>query len=95
MLNPVHPGALIREEVQKAHGLSQAQLAYRLKVTQPNLNRVLTGKAALSHELALKIEKAFGIQADLLVRMQAGYDLAQARLRADEITAGVEAMTAA
>lgn len=95
MFNPVHPGALIREEVLNAHGLTQTQVADRLKVTPANLNRVLTGKAALSHELALKIEKAFGISADLLVRMQAGHDLAQARLRAAEITAGVEPLPSA
>jgi antitoxin HigA-1 len=93
MFNPVHPGTLLREEVLKANGLTQAQVATRLRVTQANLNRVVTGKAALSIELALKVEKAFGISADLLVRMQAGYDLAQARGHVGDITAGVDRLS--
>lgn len=94
MFMPVHPGSLLRSEILDAHGLTQAQVAERLRVTGANLNRLLTGKAALTPEMALKIEKAFGIDAGLLARMQAGYDVAQARLRADEITAGVERFAA-
>lgn len=90
MLNPVHPGIILREEVLKANDLRQDEVAKRLQVTQANLNRVLTGKAALSTEMALKFEHAFGISADLMVRVQASYNLAQARQQSAEIIAGIE-----
>jgi addiction module HigA family antidote len=90
MKNPSHPGELVLEDILPHYGLNIAAAARVLGITRANLDRVLKGKAALSHELALKIEKAFGTDAALLTAMQNQYDLAQARLRQEEITAGVE-----
>lgn len=77
--NPAHPGELIREDVLPAYGLTVTAAAEVLHISRINLSRTLNGQAALTPELALKIEKAFGTSADLLVNMQAAWDLAQAR----------------
>lgn len=88
--SPAHPGEIIRDDILPAFGLTVAAAARVLDITRPNLTRVLQGHAALSHELALKIEKAFGVDAELLAAMQSRYDMARARERADQITAGIE-----
>jgi len=49
------------------------------------LSHVTTGKASVSAEMALRLEKAFGVSMDLLLKMQAGYDAAQARMHGDKI----------
>lgn len=95
LINPAHPGELIRSEILPAYGLTVSAAADVLNITRANLTRVLDGKAALTHELALKIETAFGTAADLLTSMQNQFDLARARERAAEITAGVERQTLA
>lgn len=89
VLSPVHPGDIIREDVLPHFGISILRAAEILHVARPNLNHVLNGKRTLSHELALKLEAAFGVSADLLTAMQNDYDLAQARAHAGEITAGI------
>ena len=79
MRNPPHPGALIKTEVIDALGLNVSKAAEILKVRRATLSDLLHGKAALTPEMALRIEKAFGSTAETWVRMQASYDLAQAR----------------
>lgn len=78
-------GVWLRDEVVKPHGLTVTGLAARLRVTRPALSNLLNGKAGLSAEMALRFEKAFGISADTLMRMQTAYDLANARKHADAL----------
>ncbi len=85
MKNPPHPGEVIRDEILDPLGLSIAKAADVLGVRRATLSDVVNGKAAVSAEMALRLEKAFGVSMDLLVKMQAGHDAAQARLRSDEI----------
>jgi addiction module HigA family antidote len=85
MKNPPHPGEVIREEVLRPFGLSITKAAKILRVRRATLSDLANGKTALSAEMALRLEKAFGVSMDLLLRMQAGYDAAQARRRAAEI----------
>lgn len=85
MKNPTHPGVLIREEVLNALDISVTKAAELLGVRRATLSDVTNGKAALSAEMALRLEKAFGVSMDLLLRMQAGYDAAQARRNAGQI----------
>ncbi len=85
MKNPPHPGELIRTEVIEPLGLSVSQAAEILKVRRATLSDLLNGKAALSPEMALRIEKAFGPEMDHLLRMQLAYDVAQQRRRTGEI----------
>ena len=81
----VHPGPWLREEMVVPHGLTVTQAAEHLGVTRPAMSNLLNGKAGLSAEMALRFEKAFGISADTLMRMQSAYELAQAREHEDEI----------
>lgn len=82
---PPHPGIFLRQEVLDGLGLSVARAAEALGVRRATLSDVVNGKAALSAEMALRIEKAFGVNMDTLLRMQAWYDSHQMRQRAEEI----------
>jgi addiction module HigA family antidote len=83
MKNPPPPGELIRTEIIEALGLNVSQAAEVLKVRRATLSDLLNAKAALSPDMALRIEKAFGTDMDHLLRMQVAYDVAQSRRRKD------------
>jgi antitoxin HigA-1 len=85
MLNPPHPGRIVRQECLETLGLSVTEAAKVLDVTRQTLNNLVNEKAAISPEMAIRLEKAFGSTADTWLRMQAAYDLAQARKNADQI----------
>lgn len=85
MHSPVHPGDFIRTEIIAAHRLSVTAAAKVLGVSRPALSNLLNRNADLSGEMALRIEKAFGVSMDTLMRMQAAYDIAQARKEAGRI----------
>ena len=85
MKNPPHPGEFVRMEVVEPAGLSVTAAAKALQVSRPALSSLLNGRAGLSGEMALRIEKAFGVKMDTLMRMQASYDIAQTRKREREI----------
>ena len=86
MKNPPHPGDFIRTEVIEAAGLTVTAAAIALGVSRPALSSLLNAKAGLSGDMALRIEKAFGVKMDTLMRMQAAYDIAQTRKREHEIS---------
>ncbi len=86
MLSPPHPGAFVRTEVIEPHGLTVAAAAQVLGVSRPALSTFLNGRSDLSGIMALRIEKAFGVKMDTLMRMQASYDIARTRLRDREIS---------
>lgn len=75
----VHPGAWLRAEAVAPHGLSVTDVAAKLRVTRQAMSNLLRGRAGLSAEMAIRFEKAFGLSADTLMRMQAAHDLARAR----------------
>ena len=77
----IHPGDWLRTEIVAPHGLSVTDLARHLGVTRQAMSALLNGRAGLSAEMAIRFEKAFGIQAETLLRMQASYELAEARTR--------------
>jgi len=85
MKNPPHPGDLIRTEIIEALGLSVSKAAEVLKVRRATLSDLLHGKAALTPEMALRIEKAFGPDMDHLLRMQLAFDVAKTRQQARSI----------
>jgi addiction module HigA family antidote len=85
MLNPPHPGDFIRTEIIDPTGLSVTAASKVLGVSRPNLSSLLNGKADLSGDMALRIEKAFGVKMDTLMRMQASYDIALTRKRQSAI----------
>ncbi len=79
MKNPPHPGSLIKTEVIEALGLSVSKAAAILQVRRATLSDLLHGKAALTPDMALRIEKAFGPEMDHLLRMQLAYDVSKTR----------------
>ena len=81
MKNPPHPGDFIRTEIIMPAGLSVTAAAIALQVSRPALSSLLNAKADLSGDMALRIEKAFGVKMDTLMRMQASYDIARTRKR--------------
>ena len=85
MKNPSHPGVLIRREVIEPLGLSVTAAARALGVTRPALSNLLNGRASLSSEMAIRIEKAFGLRMEHLLRMQLAFDVARAQATADRI----------
>jgi addiction module HigA family antidote len=81
MKNPPHPGDFIRTEIIEAAGLTVTAAATALDVSRPALSSLLNGRADLSGDMALRIEKAFGVKMDTLMRMQSSYDIAETRKR--------------
>jgi addiction module HigA family antidote len=81
--NPPHPGETLREDVLPALGLTVTDASAQLGVTRAALSRVLNGRAAISPEMALRLEGWLGVEnggrADLWIAQQAAYDLWQVR----------------
>lgn len=96
MKNPPHPGDFIRTEIIDPAALSVTAAAAALKVSRPALSSLLNGKANLSGDMALRLEKAFGVRMETLMRMQSSYDIARTRKRESQIKVKrVSALTAA
>jgi antitoxin HigA-1 len=95
MHNPPHPGETIRDDILPALGLTVTAAAAQLGVARPSLSRVLNGRAAISPEMALRLEKWLGAEnggrADLWLAEQSTYDLWQARnkFNADQTSVAV------
>ena len=85
MKNPPHPGRSIRENCLVPLGLNVTEAAKVLDVARHTLSRVLNGHAAISPEMAIRLEKAGWSNAEFWLRRQATYDLAQARKREHRI----------
>jgi antitoxin HigA-1 len=85
MAKPSHPGQFIRMEIIEPMALSVTGAAKVLGVTRPALSALLNTRAALSPEMALRIEKAFGVKMDTLMRMQTSFEIAEARKREGDI----------
>jgi addiction module HigA family antidote len=85
MKNPPHPGSLIKTEVIEALGLSLSKAAEILQVRRATLSDLLNGKSALTPDMALRIEKAFGPEMDHLLRMQLAYDVSKTREHAKNL----------
>jgi antitoxin HigA-1 len=85
MYNPPHPGETLREDVLPALGLSVTDASVQLGVTRAALSRVLNGRAGISPEMALRLERWLGIdhggRASVWLGMQAAYDLWNTRKR--------------
>lgn len=85
LMTPSHPGNFIRIEVIEELGLNITRAAEILGVRRATLSALLNGRAGISAEMALRVEKAFGVSMDMLLRMQAWHDAARMRARAREI----------
>ena len=81
----VHPGEWLREEIVAPSGLNVTELADHLDVSRQSISKLLNARQGLSADMAIRFEKAFGLRAETLMRMQAAHELAEARARQDEI----------
>jgi len=81
----VHPGLWLRTEIVEPHGLTVTATAGKLRVTRQAMSNLLNGHAGLSADMAIRFEKAFGVRADTMLRMQTAHDLAQARAHEKDI----------
>jgi addiction module HigA family antidote len=84
-MRPTHPGVFVREEILDELNLSVSKAADILGVRRATLSDLTNGKAAMSAEMALRIEKAFGVSMDTLLRMQAMSDSHEMRERSGSI----------
>lgn len=83
-MKPPHPGGFIKRSVLPDE-LSVTAAAEALGVGRPALSNLLNEKASLSPEMALRVEKAFGVKMDTLLRMQARYDAYHMRERSHDV----------
>jgi addiction module HigA family antidote len=86
MKNPAHPGGLVKSEIIEPLGLSVTDAAQALGVKRAALSMFLNQRTDLSSDMAIRIEKAFGVSMETLMRMQNSFDIAEARKREGEIT---------
>ena len=82
---PTHPGDFVRSEIIDRLGISITDAAQALGVTRPALSKLLNARAHLSPEMALRIEKAFGLSMDVLMKLQNAFDIAEARQKEKQI----------
>ena len=81
----VHPGEWLWHEIVEPAGLNVTAAAEQLHVTRQAMSNLLNGNASLSADMAIRFEKAFGLKAETLMRMQAAHELAEAREHENEI----------
>ena len=84
MKNPPHPGGIVKDCIEELR-LSVTDAAKVLQVTRPTLSRVINSRSDISPAMALRLSIAFGSTAEMWLRMQTAYDLAQARANADTL----------
>lgn len=75
----VHPGEWLKTEIVEAHGVTINRLADSFRISRQAISALLNGRAALSADMAVRFEHAFGVRAETLMRMQVRYELAKAR----------------
>ncbi len=83
--DPQHPGKAVRETCLTACGLSVTESARLLGVTRQSLSNLINGKTGVSPEMAIRLAKGFGGNAERWISLQAAYDLAQAMKREKDI----------
>jgi addiction module HigA family antidote len=93
MKNPPHPGSSVRHDCLEPLGLTVSEAAKRLGVSRKQLSDIVNGRAGISPEMAIRLDKAFGGGAETWYRLQAAYDLARAMRHAGRIK--VERLTKA
>ena len=85
MKSPAHPGGFVKTEIITPLGLSVTGAAQVLGITRAALSAFLNEHASLSPDMAIRIEKAFDVSMETLMRMQNSFDIAQAHKREGQI----------
>lgn len=74
-MKPVHPGAILREDILKEMNLSITRAAESLRISRKQLSEIVNETASISAEMALRFEQAFGVEAQFWLDLQSKYDL--------------------
>ncbi len=90
----IHVGDWLKTEIVEPSGVTVTGLAAHFGVSRQALSTLINGNASLSADMAIRFEKAFGVKADTLLRMQTSYELAQARKHEADIRVGKLEMAA-
>jgi antitoxin HigA-1 len=77
--NPKHPGQLVKSLCLAPLNLSVTDAAKALKISRPNLSRLLNGRIAISPEMAVRLAVVFNTSEELWINLQTGYDLWEAK----------------
>ena len=85
MNNPPHPGEIIKEDCLQASGLNVPAGARILGVSRQALSNLINRHSGVSADMAIRLEKAFGSDAETWLRLQMNYDIWHARKRESEI----------
>ena len=88
MKNPPHPGTIVKEAIVDGLGLTITDAAAGLGVSRKQLSELVNERAGISPEMALRLEKGLGSSAEHWIRLQAAFDLAQARNATKGLTIG-------
>lgn len=74
-MKPVHPGAVLREDVLKEMKISITKAAKELNVSRKQLSEIVNESSAISAEMAVRLESGFGINAEFWLDMQKNFDI--------------------
>jgi len=85
MKNPPHPGGVIRRQILSPLGLTVSEAAKALRVSRPAISNLVNERVSLSADMAIRLEKAFGVDMETMLSLQHAYDVAAARTRAASI----------
>ena len=92
---PTYPGELLREDVLPALGMSVAEAARKMRITRQTLYRILSGRTAVTPEMALRLGKFCGNGPGIWLRMQQAHDIWKAEQRLKKVLAKIPTATAA
>lgn len=81
LLDPIHPGEILREEFMKPLGISINRLARDIAVPPARISAIVNGKRAITADTALRLAKYFGVSSELWLGLQTDYELRMARRR--------------
>ncbi len=84
MKNPVHPGLLVKDCIEH-YNFTEAETAKILKITRQQVYNIVSCKSSISPRMAIRLEKAFGSSARNWLAMQSNYDLAQERIKEEDV----------
>ena len=85
---PTHPGQMLREEFLEPLGITQAEAARALGISYVRLNEIINGRRGMTPSTALRLERAFGMEAQFWLNLQMAYDLYEARQSDEAVEIG-------
>src|SRR3990167_8992337 len=79
----VHPGETLREELETAH-VSQVELAQRIGISEKHISQIINGESSITPDMAIKLERSLGVEAEFWANLQKNYDVTVARIESEQ-----------